>query len=303
LAGYLVKLNILFLVFSAGLYAQNDTHDDSAIVVDVRDRINLRMQNTAQWLDDLLGEEVNPNKAHARGFLRLGWLPRSADLAETEVRFKVSLSLPSWENRLNLIIDNDADEFSRLPFEIDSPANQNNGTEDINAALQFLVERTANLEVDNRVGISRSQLYGRSALRWNKTFNQTQYFASAGLEYYFSDGFGYFIKLSSDTKINEFYSLNVSANYREIDDEIDSEMRSGVYLSYIPDAQRAAVFGANVQNSFDDFTIYTVSYRYRQQVKYSWLFYELEPFIEYREELNYRDEVGFAIRLIGYYGQ
>ncbi|KKK81749.1 hypothetical protein LCGC14_2810320 [marine sediment metagenome] len=33
------------------------------------------------------------------------------------------------------------------------------------------------------------------------------------------------------------------------------------------------------------------------------LFFEVEPFVEYREELNYRDEIGLAIRLIGYYGQ
>ncbi|MGO2372803.1 hypothetical protein NDQ71_18595 [Pseudoalteromonas sp. KG3] len=111
------------------------------------------------------------------------------------------------------------------------------------------------------------------------------------------------MKLSSDTKINEFYALNISANYREIADEIDSELRSGVYLSYIPDPQRAMVFGVNVQNSFDDLTRYTLSYRYRQQAQYSWLFFEVEPFVEYREELNYRDEIGLAIRLIGYYGQ
>lgn len=76
------------------------------------------------------------------------------------------------------------------------------------------------------------------------------------------------MKLSSDTKINEFYALNISANYREIADEIDSELRSGVYLSYIPDPQRAMVFGVNVQNSFDDLTRYTLSYRYRQQAQY-----------------------------------
>ncbi|MCQ8878693.1 hypothetical protein NQT69_11830 [Pseudoalteromonas shioyasakiensis] len=298
----MLKFNILyFLIISFNVSAANSESNDSTMVVDVRDKLNLRMQNTAQWLDDLLADDINQNQAHAKGYLRLGWAPRSADFADIETRFKVSLSLPSWENRINLIIDNDADEFSRLPFETNSSLNQED--EKVNAALQFLVERTANVEFENRIGVSRSQLYGRSAVSWKKEFNNTQYAASVGAEYYFSDGFGYFIKLSSDTKFNDFYSVNVSANYREIADELDSEFRSGVYLSYIPDTQRAMVFGVNVHNSFDDFTNYTLSYRYRQQAQYSWLFFEVEPFLEYREELNYRDEVGLAIRLIGYYGQ
>lgn len=300
--GYLVKLSVLYsLLLSLGVCAKSDENNDAPMMVDMRDKLNLRMQNTAQWLDDLLSDDSTQSQAHAKGYLQLGWAPRSADLADTEARFKVSLSLPSWENRINLIIDNDADEFSRLPFETNSGLNQDD--DELNAALQFLVERTANLEFENRIGVSRSQLYGRSAVSWKKEFNNTLYSASAGAEYYFSDGFGYFVKLSSDTKINEFYALNISANYREIADEMDSELRSGVYLSYIPDPQRAMVFGVNVQNSFDDLTRYTLSYRYRQQAQYSWLFFEVEPFVEYREELNYRDEIGLAIRLIGYYGQ
>ena len=297
-----MKLSVLYsLLLSLGVCAKSGENNDAPMVVDVRDKLNLRMQNTAQWLDDLLSDDSTQSPAHAKGYLHLGWAPRSADLADTEARFKVSLSLPSWENRINLIIDNDADEFSRLPFETNSALEQDDET--INAALQFLVDRTANLKFENRIGVSRSQLYGRSAVSWKKEFNNTLYYASAGAEYYFADGFGYFVKLSSDTKMSEFYSLNISANYREIADEIDSELRSGVYLSYIPDPQRAMVFGANVQNSFDDLTRYTLSYRYRQQANYSWLFFEVEPFIEYREELNYRDEIGLAIRLIGYYGQ
>ena len=300
--GSLVKLCVLYsLLLSLGAFAKNEVSDDTPMMVDMRDRLNLRMQNTAQWLDDLLSDDSTQSPAHAKGYLHLGWAPRSADLADTEARFKVSLSLPNWENRINLIIDNDADEFSRLPFETNSALEQDDET--INAALQFIIERTANLEFENRIGVSRSQLYGRSAVSWKKEFNNTEYVAYAGGEYYFSDGFGYFVKLASDTKINEFYSLNISANYREIADEIDSELRSGVYLSYIPDPQIAMVFGVNVQNSFDDLTRYTLSYRYRQQAQYGWLFFEAEPFLEYREELSYRDEIGIAIRLIGYYGQ
>ncbi|MBE0365840.1 hypothetical protein PULV_b0518 [Pseudoalteromonas ulvae UL12] len=305
-SGHSFAFLLILLFVCPPTFAENNSEDsqESDTLASVRDGINIRMQSTAQWLDALMADETLDDKAHAKGYLRLGWLPRSADWSKTQVRFTVQLSLPNWENRLKLIIDNDADELNRLPFETETPfASNTNAEDEVNAAIQYLYESTKNIEIDNRLGVSRGQLYGRSAAKWQRQISHTLYSASAGLEYYFSDGFGQFIKLAADKQFDQQLSLNWSANLRNIESEIDTEFRSGLYLSYLPDNKRAMVMGMNVKDSFDTLRSYNLSYRYRQQFKHSWLFYEIEPFLEYREEFDYRDEVGIAVRLIGYYGQ
>ena len=61
--------------------------------------------------------------------------------------------------------------------------------------------------------------------------------------------------------------------------------------------------GINGKDAFNGLRSYTLSYRYREQFLHSWLYYEIEPFLEYRELRQYNDEVGIALRFIGYYGQ
>ena len=278
--------------------------DETSNLLAFREQINRQMQNSAQWHDDLMAEVPSDKKAAAKGYLRLGWLPRNNDWSETEVRFTVSLSLPNWKKRLKLIVDNDADEFDRLPFETENQAAGNNhqGNE-INASLQYLVEKNDNLNIDHRIGISRTQLYARSSAVWEKKIDTHLLAATAGLEYYYSDGFGQFIKLAYDKELSPTMSLNWSANLRHLQSEPDSEVRSGLYFSYLPDQKRAMIVGINGKDAFNGLRSYTLSYRYREQFLHSWLYYEIEPFLEYRELRQYNDEVGIALRFIGYYGQ
>ena len=123
------------------------TSEETSNLIAFREQINQQMQNSAQWIDNLIADVPSDQKAAAKGYLRLGWLPRNNDWSETQVRFTVSLSLPNWKKRLKLIVDNDADEFARLPFETENPiAGNNNQGNDINASLQYLVEKNDNLK-------------------------------------------------------------------------------------------------------------------------------------------------------------
>lgn len=278
--------------------------DEKSNLLAFREQINQQMQNSAQWLDNLMSEVPSDKKAAAKGYLRLGWLPRNNAWNETQVRFTVSLSLPNWKKRLKLIVDNDADEFGRLPFETEnSVAGSNQKTNDINASLQYLFEQNDNLNIDHRIGISRTQLYARSSAVWQKKIISHFFSATAGLEYYYTDGFGEFVKLAYEKELSPTLNINWSANLRHLQSEPDSELRSGLYLNYLPDQKRAIIVGINGKDAFNGLRSYTVSYRYREQFLHSWLYYEIEPFIEYRELRHYNDEIGIALRFIGYYGQ
>ena len=47
---------------------------------------------------------------------------------------------------------------------------------------------------------------------------------------------------------------------------------------------------------------YLASMRYRQKLYKDWVSWEVEPFVEFREELDYHREVGIGLRLIASYG-
>jgi hypothetical protein len=46
---------------------------------------------------------------------------------------------------------------------------------------------------------------------------------------------------------------------------------------------------------------YTLSYRYRFNALREWLFFEVEPFIEFPEEENYTTTPGVALRIEGFF--
>ena len=48
---------------------------------------------------------------------------------------------------------------------------------------------------------------------------------------------------------------------------------------------------------------YTLSYRYRFNAFQKWLFFEVEPFVEWPEEENYSATPGIAFRIEGFFSK
>lgn len=299
-------LSFTFVLCSLNAFAKATENQTALLENDklsiARDRIATTMQNTAQWFDQLVPGDDNKD-ATAKGYLMLGVAPRTADLAQLESKFKVSLSLPNWEERINLIIDNDEDSQDRLSYQSSTPIEPKQDDTQINAAIDWWYQPTRNLDIHYRLGVSRSQLYVQSLLKQMYHWNEVQINVRPSLEYYLSDGLGARFNVSLDYPLTDGLSLNLSSSTRFIQDEDTVRFNNGVYLSQHISKDAAGVVGINMTDDFSGERSYYTSYRYRQRFSKPWLFWEVEPFLEYREKNQFHDEVGVALRVIAYYGK
>ena len=115
----------------------------------VQNKVDIMMQDTASWLDSFASNKRVNDKASANGYLQLGWLPRTADLADIEAKFKVRLKLPNLNDKIALVIDNDDEDDLKLDYEADAIEKDK---EDINLAVQYIKDLNENLKIKNSIG-------------------------------------------------------------------------------------------------------------------------------------------------------
>ncbi len=69
------------------------------------------MDFTVSKFDGLFSDgSQSIEKAKAEGRIQLSWEPRTRDIAETDLRFRIRVSLPHLENRVDLLLSDNEDE-------------------------------------------------------------------------------------------------------------------------------------------------------------------------------------------------
>ncbi len=273
----------------------------------LQDRLNTMMQDTASWLDaiDYNDSDNQSDRASANGYLQLSWLPRTANLAEVDVNFKVSLNLPQWNDRLALIIDNDDEDELLLDYEsnyLDNDQEQDG----INVALQYIKRFGQDRQVKNRVGISRSQLYLRSEMQFNWQVQQVDLSVQPRLDYFLQDGWGPSVKAVAAYQLAKSY-FSLSTSWQQIQSESSSRRKIGFYHIKARGKNKLLISGAqyNRSNNKEDMSnkSYFISIRYRNVMYKTWMYFEVEPFIEFNQVNNFKKDVGIALSLINFYGR
>ncbi|MFY8351427.1 hypothetical protein AAEU29_12885 [Pseudoalteromonas sp. SSM20] len=309
--GYLVLITVPFLSFSnssantqptpsqiesISAELKNEVTESATLF---RSRLNTHMQNSAQWLDKLVKDDnAKGDIASAKGYISLGFAPRARDLLDFDNQFKVSLDLPNWEEKVSLIIDNDEEEEDRLPLQSISTEQNNN----INAALNWYMVQRKRWNVEHRIGFSRSNLFAQTRLKFRHTINDWRFSVSPSIEYYLEDGVGARLYTRADVKLTPHQILNFAFNTRYVESEPTKRVSIGVFHSQTYNQDQAGVIGAWANDSFSGERSYYASYRWRMRFFEHWLFFEAEPFVEFRERYDFDDEPGIALRLIAYYG-
>jgi|GEM_PF-6174872 len=310
-----MKLLTVFIIllgfFSCGLLAKEKvpaekvTEEEGALAFsqadDLQNRLNAMMQNTASWLDSIGSEDSQG--ASAAGYLQLSWLPRTADLAEFDAKFKVYFNLPRWDDRLALVIDNDNEDELLLDYETDHNAVNQTG---VNVALQYIKQFNNEWQIKNRVGISRSQLYLRSEMQFNWQMNNTVLRLQPRLDYFLQDGWGPGVKAVLNYQLEKSY-LSLSASWQKIQNESKSRQKLGFFHIKSISQTQLLVSGVQFNKSINKEDIanetYIASTRYRNLIYKSWMYFEVEPFIEFNQLNDFKREFGIALNLISYYGE
>jgi hypothetical protein len=268
----------------------------------LQDKINIMMQETASWLDSIAADNNSiKDVASANGYLQMGWMPRTADWSELDPKFKVYLSLPRWNEKVALVLDNDDEDELKLDYE-SSSIGTDPDTEKVNIAIQYVKQFGDIIKVKYRAGISRSQLYARSEIkhRWLNASNTITLVPR--LDYFSQDGWAPSIKGSMIYPLSDSI-LSFSASWQKVQKEDDSRQKIGFYHITSNGKTKELVSGIQYYNNDRSLESFNVSIRQRNLIYKDWMFFELEPFVEFNQENDYRREFGLAIRLIAYYGK
>jgi hypothetical protein len=264
--------------------------------------VNTMMQYTASWLDNFGTDDDNDQKngASASGYVQFGWIPRTSDLTDLEHKFKVHLSLPNWNNKIALVLDNNDEDELKPDYEADS-ISQGDDTEELNIAVQFLKTFDNNLNVKYRLGLSRGQVYARIAFKQHWNFEHYKLSIVPRIDYFSEDGWAPSIKGALLYPL-ENNMLSFSASVQKVQDEFDSRQKIGLYHIYNTRGTEQLVSGIQYYNDKISNESLLLSVRYRNLIYKKWLYIEIEPFIEFNQENGYRKEFGIALRLITFYG-
>lgn len=280
--------------------------DDSLWINDFHTAVSDSVYSSAAWFDDFFTEEGSTQKnPKVNAKLRLEWRPRSRDLAEIKVRFRVKVKLPHLKNKVDLILsDEDESDQYQLPLETTHLQAEE---EKFSASLRYMHNNDKDQYTDTRLGISGGDIF----LRWRhkRFFNWTQSSAfkiEPSVYYFLDDGLGsrllleYNFQQNPKTQYRINYSIEGSESYSGI------RWKHGIYkLNYL-DQTTASVISLQVEgerNGERGYVVdnYAVSYRYRFNAYKKWLFFEVEPFLEWPETENYHTTPGIAFRVEGYF--
>ncbi|SFD04968.1 hypothetical protein [Pseudoalteromonas denitrificans] len=300
----MIKLRLIALILSLLLpvtvLAEQKKEQKSTVEI-LHSNINMMMQDTASWLDNLAGNDNENKVASANGYLLLGWLPRTSDLADIDAKFKVRLKLPNWNERIALVIDNDEDDL-KLDYEADE-IETNHENEDINLAVQYIKQVNSNFKIKNRIGISRAQLYARTELKRTWQFESYQVQLTPRIDYFSSDGWAPAVKTAFEYPLMSSSLLSLSASWQKVKKEKNPRQKVGFYHIKKIQQKQLLVTGLQYTNNKYSDESYLASVRFRNQFYKKWLHFELEPFVELNQDNRYKTELGLALRLIGYYGK
>lgn len=263
---------------------------------------------TVRQFDGMFSQDNAPHKnkqAKAEGRIQLSWEPRSRDLAETDLRFRIRVSLPHLEDRVDLLLSDNEDETQSDTLKAarnDSLGRRDNTT----IALRFRPEQ--NSHYSYRIGAGRrDQLYVKSRYRDAMAFNDHwAMLYDAELYYYTRDRMGAELgtAIQHVAENNNVTRLNNRFYFR--DDSNDWLWRHELQHLYPIDTHNALMYRLMVEGldrpQYKVEEVYT-GLRWRSNPLREWLYFDVEPFVLWRRDEEFKPSYGMAFRIEAYYGK
>lgn len=287
-----------------------DFSDEFPWLDDFHDDLSDTLDNTASWINRQFDEgHIGHNHIGSKTWAKIimGWEPKEGELNEFPLKFKIKMRVPNLKHKINLVFsDNQAADDNLLPLEQARPTDESLHSRDFGAAIQLLHKSTEHSYFRSRIGIGSSQVYARTAHRWKKKFSDNFTVSiEPSIEYYMEDGLGYRFLAQSSYFPNE--SSEIRGFYSIWDREAFStpKWKKAVYHLTKLNAKSTLITGVLVNGVTDpeyrDEKV-TLSTRYRRHALRRWLFFEVEPFLDFERQDDYTSRWGVALRVGGYFG-
>ncbi|MBA6263341.1 MAG: hypothetical protein V7780_04530 [Colwellia sp.] len=277
---------------------------------EVHDTIANSVYQSATWFDsfftDIDSQQIEP-KATAK--IRFGWIPKARNLAEFDSRFRLKVKLPHFKDKMSLILSDEDDvEDSQLPLDGIGTRPEIND-ESFAAALRYVVEKESDSLIDTRIGISGGDIFAKVRQRHLYTFNEKHGVKVEPSTYYFlDDGLGAKLFLEYNYQHDEKSQYRINYSIRGSQSFSGIRWKHGFYYLNQLDKNTASVTGLQVEGErngeYGFFTDkYTLSYRYRFNALQKWLYFEVEPFLEWSKDDSYTTTPGIALRIEGFFSK
>lgn len=272
-----------------------------------QDNLTDSLDYTARQLDSFFALEGSDEykNARAEGRISVGWEPRSRDLAETDVRFRIRVKLPALQNRVDLLLsDNeDYDQEDTIKAAREPAFRRGDRT---TLALRFKQEPDSHLSY--RIGAGRrDQLYAKTRFEDMVAFNSSLAMRyDAELYYYTRDRLGAELGTSFQYITPKDNVMRFNNRFYFRDETNDWLWRHELQYLQPLDQQSAAIYSFFTeglsQPNYRIEEVYT-SIRWRTNPHREWLFYEVEPFVVWLRDEDFKPSYGLALRVEVYYGK
>tara|TARA_R110000751_G_scaffold35564_2_gene87380 strand:+ start:13757 stop:14758 length:1002 start_codon:yes stop_codon:yes gene_type:complete len=302
------KAPLLFFVSIALItnsHAQ-ETKEDYPWLDTMHQSIASSVNSSAMWFDDFfaLKEFTHNEQAYGEARIRLGWEPRSRHFNEFETRFKIRVKLPNLKNRVDLVFSDYDDDRPNN----DIQASGNNAFEERNRfSLALRWRSSPESGLSHRIGVGRRlQAFVKSRYRNTHLLSEkTNLHWETSAYMYSSDGLGanFSWQLAHSATKNSIFRWNNNFYYR--DNSNDWLWQHSLQKLTQFDEKNALIAGFYIEGlSRPNYHLdeYLVSLRWRKNALRKWLFYEVEPFILWRRDEDFKASYGIALRLEGYFG-
>lgn len=270
-----------------------------------------------QWLDDaycyltygvdstantinswFLHSDQIDSVATTNGRLRIGWEPRSGKLNQFDLRFRIRAKLPGLKDRVELLLSDEEDNINQQ----DIKAAQNrelNANDRAVLALQFKQDKDDHMSY--RIGLGRgSQIYTRA--RYNNELpisDDTKFFYYAEANYYSGDKFGFELDGVLSSQLSASSALELSNSFQFRDNREEWYWRHEIRYLILSKNDTSYLFSAMIDGlsepSYRKESM-LVSARYKRNVLRDWLYLEVEPFILWLRQEDFRTSYGIALR-------
>jgi hypothetical protein len=258
----------------------------------------------AQDIDAWFASADNPDvSAGASGKIKLGWEPRSGDLSSIEPRFKLRLRLPSMQNRVDLLLSDDDDDSLDNTLNVSRELERRRDTTTL--ALRVFSPRFD--KVRYRVGVGRrDQVFVRTSYYNTERFSPKLHLLYDGRVYHYNrDGWGAEVGASlihetSGTKLDRYsHRWYYQDKYHRYKWHVEAQRyyRLSTQSTFILNAYTQGYSQPNMHTE----QVY-ISTKLRSNPLRKWLFFEIEPFVLWLKEEDFRPSYGMALRFEAFFG-
>ena len=277
---------------------------------DFHDGLSDKLDDTASWINEQFDEEhIGHNHIGSKTWARIimGWEPKEGELNKFPLKFKIKMRVPNLKHKINLVFsDNQASDDNLLPLEQARPTDESLHSRDFGAAIQLLHKSTEHSYFRSRIGIGSSQIYARTSHRWKKKFSDNFTVSiEPSIEYYMEDGLGYRFLVQSSYFPNESSEIRGFYSIWDREEYATPKWKKAIYHLSKLDAKSTLITGVIVNGvtepDYRDEKV-TFSTRYRRHALRRWLFFEVEPFLDFERQDDYTSRWGVALRVGGYFG-